>query len=263
MDLHEPYIIPNDEMELQYSGNLSNLSKTRAIYDTAKKRLTNRDIRNMMDIYDDKLRYVDENLKSLFGYMKSQGLCDDTLAVITADHGQEFLDHGHFGHAARFYDEIIHIPLIISGGMNSATRGDLVSQVDISPTILDFLSIQIPSAYRGQSMFNHCQRDFILCEAAHDEDGVYISDKERSEISHRTFAIRSEKYKFISKRHIDGEITNELYDLVEDPGEKMDLSDQCASITGEFSRIVGKHIAKRRRAKNMKQTIKKIRSERF
>ena len=110
--------------------------------------------------------------------------------VLTSDHGQEFWDHGCFGHIARFYDELLHILLILFGPrIRSQVNRSVVSQLDIAPTILNFYRTAIPEGYRGYFLLSTPTNRFIISEASHNEEGVYIMGHEIFPSKFRTYAI--------------------------------------------------------------------------
>ena len=96
-----------------------------------------------VDLYDGEIAHVDEQFGRLLDELDERGFLDDTLVVFVSDHGEEFLDHGHYGHGASLYQEQIHVPLIIQmpRRLRSATQPSTVAaqvqQIDIVPTILD------------------------------------------------------------------------------------------------------------------------------
>jgi arylsulfatase A-like enzyme len=106
-------------------------------------------------LYDEGLRYTDDYLASLFGWLARSGLLDRTLVVVTSDHGTEFGEHGGLGHARGVYDEQLHVPLVfrhptlVRGGLRIA---EPVSSVDIVPTVLGLLGVAVPPGVQGTSL---------------------------------------------------------------------------------------------------------------
>lgn len=104
-------------------------------------------------LYDSEIRYLDQHLQTLFKHLDERGLLDNTLVVITADHGEEFLDHGGFSHSLTLFQEMLHVPLLISfpQKFEAKTIPEIVSITDVLPTLLDILGENSPKV-DGQSL---------------------------------------------------------------------------------------------------------------
>ena len=108
--------------------------------------ITDRDIRHLVDLYDDEIRYFDSQLDGIFTHWESSGLLDRSLVVITSDHGEEFMEHNQVGHCRGVWDTLTRVPLIlrspvIEGGQRIEAP---VQLVDLVPTLLDELDIDAP-----------------------------------------------------------------------------------------------------------------------
>ena len=106
--------------------------------------ITNRDIQHLVDLYDDEIRYFDGVFRRLIRNLEERGLLDRTLIVFAADHGEEFMEHGHVKHCRGLWNTLTHVPLIfrfpdIDGGRRISTA---VQNLDIVPTVLDYLGIE-------------------------------------------------------------------------------------------------------------------------
>lgn len=111
---------------------------------------------NMVARYDGGIRAVDARIGELIGELKRRGRYANTLLVVTADHGEEFYDHGGWGHGQSLHDELLHVPLILSGPELDAARGrrlpHAVRHVDVVPTILDICGLPAPEGLAGRSL---------------------------------------------------------------------------------------------------------------
>lgn len=108
---------------------------------------------HMVDLYDSEIRWTDGQIGRLLGEMRTRGLDDRTLIVLTADHGEEFLEHGDWGHGPNLYQHAMHIPLIIVGpDIDAYTDSSVVGQYDILPTVLDYCGVEIPEHAEGVSL---------------------------------------------------------------------------------------------------------------
>ncbi len=162
--------------------------------------------------YKTEIRYTDDAMRQALAAI---GIDDQTLVVITSDHGEEFYDHKKVGHRHSLYQELIHVPLVIRLPGNSAAGTVIdtpVSLVDIMPTILDVLELPIPDGISGVSLKP-------LIEGAETTSRtLYCEVKNRLGESR---CIVEYPWKLIYKYKTD---TMELYNLENDPREKTNLS---------------------------------------
>ena len=111
---------------------------------------------HLKGLYDGEIAFVDSQLGRLFAGVRGMDRESRPLVILTADHGEEFLEHGYVGHGRTLYPEITHVPLIISGpGAEQGVRRSLLcGQVDILPTVLDYCAIPPPSGVEGVSLLS-------------------------------------------------------------------------------------------------------------
>src|SRR5688572_7422573 len=114
-------------------------------------------LRAMSDAYDEGIRYVDDRLGKLFDELRRRGAYDDTLIIVTADHGEEFLEHGLLSHGTSLYDEVIRVPLIVKfpcPGPHCAPRvvDSQVELVDVFPTALAVVGVAAPANLVGRNL---------------------------------------------------------------------------------------------------------------
>ncbi len=121
-------------------------------------------IEHMISLYDSELLWTDSQLERLFSYMRREGYSENTLVVLIADHGEEFMEHGDWGHAHNLYQQSLHIPLIISGPgiQRGMVEQSNVGQFDVLPTILDYLDISPPEHIEGISLLGTVQTNRVL-----------------------------------------------------------------------------------------------------
>lgn len=115
--------------------------------------------------YDAEIAYIDESVKLLFRGLKKLNLLDKTLVVITADHGEEFLEHNFVEHAWTLYNEVLHIPLIFwaSSAINPSHISAQVSTVDLLPTLLKLMNINHRrNDFDGTSLFKYKKNGFYF-----------------------------------------------------------------------------------------------------
>lgn len=195
-----------------------------------------RDIEHIIALYDGEVRQTDSDLEELLETLKETGLMDSSIVFILGDHGEQFYEHGHTSHHG-LYEELIHIPMAISVP-GTCSKGkiidSLVSQIDILPTILDYLGIRVPKQCQGKSLKSLIEgnveivNEFIFAEYT----GGAIPD---------TFMVRNSRYKLY--REAEGRLF--AYDLFNDPGEQSRmLSSDFPSNVHRLVRVLDELMAK-------------------
>ena len=172
--------------------------------------VTPADLQYLKDLYDDEIAYFDTQLARLLEELRARGLLDDTLVVVSADHGEEFLEHGHIKHCRTVYDTLVKVPLVFHiPGAEARAVPQAVENVDIVPTVLDYLGVAPPAnvTFEGRSL-----RPLIEGTSAEARPQFSLAGPWRGSADGR--------YKLI---HHIGEGSYVLYDLQADPGETADV----------------------------------------
>lgn len=141
IDPHDPYRPPDEYAEL-YKGNLKKRS-----YDDKMQQFINR--------YDGEIKYLDTELGKFFSWLKEQSLYENTMIIIVADHGEQFMEHGNHRHGFKLFNDEVHVPLLIKSderGESGTEISDTVSTIDIFPTIMDRIGLPTPTLYQGVSL---------------------------------------------------------------------------------------------------------------
>ncbi len=106
--------------------------------------LNSREIEYLVALYDGEIEYTDSKIGELMSFLKDRGVYDETMIIVTADHGEHFGEHGLWSHVASLYKEVLHIPLIIKFpkgyGYLSEING-YTQLVDIFPTVMEVAGI--------------------------------------------------------------------------------------------------------------------------
>lgn len=111
-----------------------------------------RDLEHIIALYDGEIRWVDHHLGLLFDALRERGLFENSLIVVTADHGDEFFEHGLTGHRANLFDSTLRIPLVIKfpRGRHAGRRvAGTVSLTDVAPTVLAAMDLDPPASFQG------------------------------------------------------------------------------------------------------------------
>ena len=144
---------PYDTMfDAQYEGpDLRPFLDNPAIHPGMPKR----HLDHLIALYDGEIRFNDDVLREVVDSLDRLGIGQDTLLIITSDHGDEFFEHGDTGHTNTLYDEVIWIPLIVRWpkGIPGGRSVDLpVSLVDLAPTVYGLLGLDPPAGLEGRSL---------------------------------------------------------------------------------------------------------------
>lgn len=106
------------------------------------------------DLYSGEVAYVDSELGKLFDYLADKDLIENTLIIITGDHGEALGEHGEFTHGYFAYNSTLWVPLIFAGpGIEPVRISDSVGHIDIFPTVCDVLRTEKPSFLQGDSLY--------------------------------------------------------------------------------------------------------------
>lgn len=106
-----------------------------------------RELKIQMDRYDGEIRFADEMIGRLLDRLRRDGLLENTIVVVTSDHGEAFLEHGHIRHSRTLYDELIHVPLIVWDDGKLFAPRHVAAQVEVSsifPTLMSAAGIKPP-----------------------------------------------------------------------------------------------------------------------
>lgn len=161
-DPHYDYIPPapyDTAFDPDYSGAIDgrDFYQNRAIFDPTKnppRQISDRDLQHVEALYRGELAYVDDQLGRLFDALEASGRLADALIVVTADHGEEFFEHGGRGHRHTLFDEVLHVPLLIRDPRHPTPEivTTQVGQTDLMPTILGFADVPVPETVTGQDL---------------------------------------------------------------------------------------------------------------
>ncbi len=183
------------------------------------------------------IKQVDDQMGRLFGWLKDTGRMDDTMIVLTSDHG-DFLGDHWLGEKTFFHDSSTKVPLIIydPSPEADATRGmvcdALVESIDLAPTFVETAGGEVPDhILEGQSLLpilhgkaQDTDRQYVFCEYDYGPSG--IGHKLHSDIrKSQMFMIASKKWKLI---HFESGDRPMLFDLENDPQELNDLGESNA-----------------------------------
>jgi arylsulfatase A-like enzyme len=213
-EVHSPYHPPKGFRRLfgAHTGAVKATSEALLQIQTdAAKVLTREDFDYLESLYDGEIRYTDEVIGKLLASLESLGFLDNAIVVVTADHGEEFGEHGGVLHGGKLFEELLHVPLIIGGvGIDrGVVDPSLVSLVDIAPTLLSLAGLEIPSTMEGRSVFDRPPIE------------KWQDQRVFAQYGDQLYCVRTPRWKLIQRSSNQGV---KLFDLHSDPGERRNLS---------------------------------------
>jgi arylsulfatase A-like enzyme len=217
--------------------------------------VTQGEIAHLRDRYDATIHFADRVLGRLLGQLEQGGLLENTVVVITSDHGEEFGEHGSLRHAVTLQRELLQVPLIVRAPDGEAGRRITrpISQADLAPTLLDLLGLPPMSDADGTS-----RAAWIRGGPLHGRHTpLYAHVDTRTS---RRAALRVDSYKVIR-----GDVSDSverpapqawrLYDRSRDPGETLDLSRRRPDLLAELQvQLAGLELQISRRALDARTT---------
>lgn len=197
------------------------------------------DFEILNELYDGEIANADAYVGEILDFLRANDLLDDTLVIITSDHGENIGDHGMIDHLLSMYDSTLHVPLVARypGRFEGGVREDgLVSLVDIAPTILDVCgcSRAVPGLQAARRSLCGAIREpgsLVIAENDRPMNGMKVMrgrfpDFDVAGIDNRMRAVRTDRHKLIWREGVG----TELYDLEADPGETRDLGSADADL---------------------------------
>ena len=181
----------------------------------------------LRSLYDGGLRYLDQQLGELFDSLRSLGILDRTVVVVTSDHGDSLGEHDEFGHRKVLYEQLVRVPLVVRyperfpAGARSPAH---VQLVDLHPTLLELAGAHghssSPGVFSLTESLGQGRREFTVAENTAPKSLDFVLAR----------MLRGDRYKFLWKS--DGR--HELYDLLEDPAESVNLVATHPEIAAEL-----------------------------
>ena len=172
-----------------------------------------------LDQYDGEILYTDHHVGRLLDGLQAMGRLDNTIVIITADHGEEFFEHGQIGHGKSAYEEVLWIPFVMvwPGKIAAGAKTDqMVGLIDVMPTLLAAAGLESPKLVQGTSFASL----FAKPDAQLPMRTLF------AQVLQVGFSIdmaRNDSYKFVQHPYGPQQGREEYYDLYQDPLERADL----------------------------------------
>jgi len=200
-------------------------------------------------LYDAELRYLDAEVARLIDGLEERGILEDTLLVVTGDHGETFWEHGDFwNHGLGVYQTTLHVPLLLRlpGAAGAGEVVELpVSTLDVLPTVCGLLGVSCPRAAAGVDLGPSLDGGKLPQRVIISEATQPVGEVERGQSwpnSLKAKAVRKGPWKYILTPYLGNR--EELYDLRVDPGElrnllgegDVDAAELASELRGELER---------------------------
>lgn len=208
-----------EEMEKTLRG-----IKNEAQRNYLKRRIINRGpytIEAMKEKYDLSIKVIDEQLGKIYDFLKDKKLIDDTIVFILGDHGMNLTEHEIYFSSSGLYEDSIHTPFVMSvPGVSHKEVNHFVQNIDIVPTILDFLEFGMEHEFDGKSLLHLIKSDKPIRERIITFDGL-CEDIKAVRTKNRKFIIAKNNFCNLCKASHHAEF--EEYDLEKDPQETKNI----------------------------------------
>ncbi|WP_161569839.1 sulfatase [Halobellus limi] len=227
MDVHYPFYPPDEFLD---DVTDRSISKNRAISVNGKMHedgteLSDEDIADLQALYRGDVRYLDHHLGEFIDALKQRGLLEDTVFIVTSDHGELFGEHGKVGHPPSGYEESFHVPLFCFGpGIPEGRRiEDIASLLDIPPTVAGLFDLGEDSRWEGKSLVPS-----IKDGPRDQEHSMFLGDTS-------VLAYQNERWRLVWWRDIDNpENPDQEWDLWQLPECKRVPVDSQKDIVNDF-----------------------------
>ncbi len=234
-----------------YTGQIDGTYDPRRGFQQAREE---RDVRHVIGLYDEEIRYADARFGAFVDAVAAAGLRERLTIVVVADHGEEFLQHGAWEHGKNLFGEALRVPLIVAGP-KVAARGRIAAPaqlMDVMPTILDLFELPPPYPLSGVSLAPLLERSpnpdelarrtaaALIVSSNYNYAGGGIIEWSVKEAGRWKLLFNSRPLPSQS-----GRLTSRfaLFDLHADPGEQRNVIDEQPEVA---RRLIGRLIAFRR-----------------
>ncbi len=234
IDPHVPYDPPQEFLRMydarEYTGAVT-ARRTPELLEQAKRNppavtFTDRDVERLEALHDGEISQHDHELGKFIERLERLGVWDDTLLVITSDHGEEFRDHGSWGHGHSVYEELLHVPLlfrmpgVVPGGRRVAQA---VGTLSIPATVTDLARVPPMPSVEGGSLVPYIDGNLPPRPPVAFSD--FMDDRR---------VITAGRWKMI----VRGNLTASMFDLEADPRERTQLEMTARPIAARYCRIM-------------------------
>ena len=202
--------------------------------------MTDAEVDELRARYDEEIALTDGGIGQLLAALDTLGLADDTLVVLTADHGEEFLEHGWLGHTRFLYEGMVHVPLLVHDPRATGSFGThvdtVVSTVSVMPTVLDLVGLDPELHGPDEPSLADFVRKPFLADALQPHDHG-LDERVDGRVFLEVDFVPTQEKNLAKVAHLQGVVSRDLkwivdtetgaveaYDLRDDPGETRNLA---------------------------------------
>ena len=202
-------------------------SQNLAAIDKGKLEVTQKQLDYIIAMYDANILYADRLTKQILDYLEERNLLEQTIVIVSSDHGEAFRQHGRMLHNSTVFDEMLHVPFLIHFPEALNLRGKRVSEpvslVDVMPTLMEIYGISEQPEVSGRSLLpllagEEDPRDYLYAET------LYTGDR----------TVRDARYKYIHSS-TRGDM---LFEMAKDPEEQHNLLDSLPVTSGYYAQKI-------------------------
>jgi len=232
-DAHRPYFSHAVDKKALELSDRSPVEKRGFCVRGNRQRPGPRTLEAIVRFYDASIHMGDRYVGRLLDALREHGLMDESVVLVTSDHGEEFFEHGNWEHGTTLYGEQMRIPLIVKfpGQQRGRRRVGLAQQIDLLPTVLEVAGLAATGGHAGASLVGDGDGAPRAAFSYLDLDGIRLE------------SVVDGRYKLIVGR--SSTPTAELYDLVADPGETDDLFAERPTVAAYLELLLAEHRASR------------------
>jgi arylsulfatase A-like enzyme len=220
---HSPYAPPppfNSLFDPEYNGSLGRSPLPQGLAITREFNYEPRELEHLVALYDGEVAFADQMLETFQLLLQERGLLEKALFLVTADHGEEFMEHNRLGHGGDVVSQLLRVPLILWGSDYVASGSKITHNVqllDVMPTLLEIFGIEVDAPLQGDSLVPLMAGDGRRSAAFEDRPifaATHMSEPPK-------FSLTRESWK-LNVYPRQSQLS--LFDLASDPGEQVNLA---------------------------------------
>ncbi len=257
MDPHAPYY-PKSEALQEIGSELDSYDARRLNSFWAREGLSSRRLLKIREsiesLYDAGVRWADRQIARLAERLVELNLWDQSAFAVTADHGEEFMDHGgRFHPPVNLHEELIRVPLLIRvpGHLQARDVKYPIGLIDLAPTLFDTLDIPAPASFRGRSCWRKLKNDEpwewpVLTECSH---GCTNPFRAEARLAPRLLSVRKGEHKLVMNFVTGGD---QLFEVSSDSGEARPLAQgEASDVRKNLLQCAKKHVADSHKSRDL------------